>query len=84
MKQINYLEIKNIFKKNSLEVKSKVSESEIFKNIKTISKSTHDDLTFFSNIKYMKDLNNTKAKACLIEEKFSYTISSQYLSSNNC
>ncbi len=68
--QIKYSEIKNILEKNSLEVNSKIPKNETFFNIKTISNSSKDDLSFFSNQKYLKDLKKINAKACLIEEKF--------------
>ena len=70
MKKIKYKEIKEILRKNSLEVKSKISDNEIFFSLKTILNSSATDLTFFSNIRYIKDLSKIKAKACLIEEKF--------------
>ena len=70
MKKIKYIEIKNLLEKNSLEIKSEISNDEIFLNIKTISNSSIDDLSFFSNLKYLKDLKNIKAKACLIEDKY--------------
>ncbi len=70
MKKIKYIEIKKILEKNSLEVSSELSENEIFSNLKTISNSSENDLSFFSNIRYLNDLKEIKAKACLIEEKF--------------
>ena len=70
MKKIKYIEIKEILEKNSLEVKSTISDEEIFLSLKTISNSSEHDLSFFSNIRYLNDLQKIKAKACLIEEKF--------------
>ena len=70
MKKIKYSDIKNILEKNSLEVKSYISLDETFTNIKSIINSSHEDLTFFSNIKYLQYLKNTKAKACFIKEEF--------------
>ncbi len=70
MKQIRFLEIKNILKHHSIEVISDISDDEKFDNIKTIANSTNKDLSFFSNIKYLNDLKKTKAKACLIEDKY--------------
>ena len=70
MKKIKYIEIKEILEKNSLEVTSTISEKEIFLSLKTISNSSKDDLSFFSNFRYLNDLKKIKAKACLIEEKF--------------
>ena len=70
MKKIKFIEIKEILEKNSLEVNSDISEKEIFKSLKTISNSSENDLSFFSNIRYLNDLKKIKAKACLIQEKF--------------
>ena len=70
MKKIRYIDIKNIFNKNLLDVNSKISDDEIFFSIKSIKNSTNKDLTFISNQKYLNDLKKIKAKACLIEEKF--------------
>ena len=70
MKKINFSDIKEIFKKNSLEFFSDISNDETFLSIKTISSSLSTDLSFFSNIKYLNYLKSTNAKACLIEEKY--------------
>ncbi len=70
MKKIKYKEIKEILKKNSLEVESNISDEEIFLSLKSISNSSENDLSFFSNIRYLNVLKKIKAKACLIEEKF--------------
>ena len=69
-KKIKFKDIKNILKKNSLEVYSKITDNENFLKLKSITNSSINDLSFFSNIKYLNDLKNIKAKACLIEEKY--------------
>ena len=70
MKQIKYKEIKVLLKKHSQKIISKISDDEIFLNVKTILNASSNDLSFFSNLKYLNDLKNTKAKACLIEDKY--------------
>ncbi len=70
MKKIKYIEIKEILEKNSLEVTSAISDNETFLSLKTISNSSKNDLSFFSNIRYLNDLRKIKAKGCLIESKF--------------
>ncbi len=70
MKKIKYKEIKDLLNKNSLEVISNISDDEIFLSIKTILNASDKDLSFFSNVRYLNDLKNIKAKACLIENKF--------------
>ncbi len=70
MRKIKYIEIKELLDKNSLAVKSKISDHETFLSLKTISNSSYNDLSFFSNIRYLNELKKIKAKACLIEQKF--------------
>jgi len=70
LKKIKYIEIKEILEKNSLEVTSTISDEQIFLSLKTISNASENDLSFFSNIRYLNDLKKIKAKACLIDERF--------------
>ena len=70
MKKIKYKEIKELLNKNSVGIVSKISDDEIFSSLKTISNATDKDLSFFSNKRYLNDLKNIKAKACLIENKY--------------
>ncbi len=69
-KKIKFSDIKILLKDNSIDVKSEISEDEIFLSIRTISNATDKDISFFSNQKYLSDLKKIKAKACLIENKF--------------
>ena len=41
-----------------------------FSNIRSILSCDHDDISFFSNEKYLDNLKFIKAKACLINEKY--------------
>ena len=66
--KIKYLDIKNILKQNSIDVNSDLSDDETLLSVKTLINSTQNDLTFFSNLKYLDDLSNIKAKACLIKK----------------
>ena len=50
-------------------VKSNISDNESFSSIKTLSNSNKNDLSFFSNLKYINDLKKSKAKACIIEDR---------------
>ena len=70
MKKIKYIEIKNILEKNNIKTDSTILDDEIFYSIKTISNSRNNDLTFFSNYKYLNDLKTIKAKACLIQNEY--------------
>tara|TARA_B100000989_G_scaffold296910_1_gene281203 strand:+ start:563 stop:1549 length:987 start_codon:yes stop_codon:yes gene_type:complete len=78
LKKIKYIDIKNKLEKNSIEVNSIISNKEEFSSIKTILKSSDKDLSFFSNQKYVNDLKNIRAKACLIEDQY------KNLLPNNC
>ncbi len=69
MKTIKYLDIFNTLKNNSINVESNLDFNTSFSKINSILSSKNNDLTFFSNSKYLEDLKKTKAKACLIEEK---------------
>ncbi len=70
MKQIKYLEIEKILEANSVKAHSDIGKNETFINIKTITNSSNNDLTFLANKKYINELKTTKAKACLIENSF--------------
>ena len=70
MKTIKYIEIKKILENNLLKVTSVIADHEEFNSIKSINTASEHDISFFSNIKYLSNLNKTNAKACLIEEKF--------------
>jgi len=70
LKKIKYSQIKELLKEHLLEINSDIDDDECFTSIKTISNSTHNDLSFLSNIKYLNNLNKIQAKACLIEKKY--------------
>ena len=70
MKKIKYKEIKELLNKNSLEIISNISDDETFSSVKTITNASDKDLSFFSNQRYLNNLKNIKAKACLIENKY--------------
>ena len=72
LKKIKFSEIIDLLKKNQVDVNSNIPIDEYFTNIKTLTNSSSYDLSFFSNEKYLKDLQKTKAKACLINKKFSH------------
>ncbi len=70
MKKIKYSQIKKILEQNSIWFESDIKNNEFFFNLKTILNSSQEDLTFFSNIKYLNNLQKTRAKACIIEDKY--------------
>ena len=70
MKTIKYINIFEFFKKNSSFIESPIDNDMSFNKLKSITNADVDDLTFFSNKKYLTKLKNTKAKACLIDKKY--------------
>ena len=70
MKKIKFKEIKELLNKNSIELISNISDDEVFSSVKTISNALDQDLSFFSNQRYLNNLKNIKAKACLINNKY--------------
>ena len=67
-KEIKYSEIIKKLNDLNISISSKIKKDTIFSNIKSISKATKNDLSFFSNIKYINELKKIKAKGCLISE----------------
>ncbi len=57
-------------KKNSIKIESNLNDDELFDKISSVEKSTNNDLSFFSNIKYLDYLKNIQAKACIIQKAF--------------
>ena len=70
LKKISFKEIINNLENYSIKIKSDLDEDTLFSNISSISNATENDISFFSNIKYLNKLAQTKAKACLIKEEY--------------
>ncbi len=70
MKKIKNSLLFNYLHKNNIKFKSDLKLDEYVHDIKPILNATKNDLTFFSNIKYLKNLKQTKSKACIINKKF--------------
>ena len=70
IKKKNFQIIKNLLKKNSIEFDTTLDLNAIFDNINSLNNSTSNDLTFFHNSKYLNQLKETKAKACLIQKQY--------------
>ena len=67
---ISFKVIKIFLNKNSINFKTKLDDKTVFNKINSIEKASSNDLTFFHNDKYLKLLSKTKAKACLIQNKY--------------
>ena len=70
LNKITLSDILQCFHDHSFNFKSNININEKFNNLNTIKDSKANDITFLSNEKYLSDLKNTKAKACIINEKF--------------
>ena len=70
MKQIKYSQIVNKLQSNQIDVQSNIDINSIFLGIKSLSQASINDLSFFTNLKYLNDLKFSKAKACIISKKF--------------
>ena len=71
MKNIKYLDIINKFKLESIEVNSNLQMDITFENLKSLLEANTNDLTFFSNVKYIDYLKSCNAKACIISDRYS-------------
>ncbi len=78
MKKISYLDIKNKLEFKSIKVESNIKDETEFNNIRSISNADNNDLSFFSNIKYLNILSKCEAKACIVSRDYK-----KYLP-NNC
>ncbi len=74
MKKIKYSQIVIKLQSNQINVKSDIEDNSIFENIKPLLEAKFNDLSFFSNQKYINDLKSCKAKACIISKNFSYLL----------
>ena len=68
--KISFAIIKDFLKNNSIELETTLDLKAIFNSINSIKNSTSEDLTFFHNSKYLNQLKETGAKACLIQKKY--------------
>ncbi len=70
IKKISLEIIKNFLKNNSIELDTALDLKTIFNSISSIKNSNSEDLTFFHNSKYLNQLKETEAKACLIQKQY--------------
>ena len=68
IKNINYFDIKQLLISNNIFPISDLNDKEIFTSLNSLSNANENDLTFFKDISQFKKLENTKAKACLINQ----------------
>ena len=65
-KKITLEEIKNFLGNFSIKISTNIKNDEIFFSINSITKASLKDITFYIDNKYLLQLRDTKAKACLI------------------
>ena len=70
MKTIKYSDIVVRLNQNLIEVKSDIKDDEEFSGINSLLNAQKEDISFFSNIKYVDNLKICKAKACLINSNY--------------
>ncbi len=70
MKTIKYSDIVIKLNQNLIEVKSDIDDDEKFSGINSILNAQKEDISFFSNIKYVDNLKICKAKACIINSNY--------------
>ena len=66
-KKINYLDISKFLESNSITLESNIDKSEMFENINTLSNANINDISFFSNIKYLEILKHVRQKLALLK-----------------
>ncbi len=66
IKQITYLDIKNLLIKNNINPIADLSDSELFTSLNSLGNANENELTFFNDNSQLKKLHKTKAKACLV------------------
>ena len=70
MQTIKFSQILSELEKNNIYINNKIDTDMCFNKLNTINSADFNDLTFFSNKKYLNDLKHNKAKACLIQNQF--------------
>ena len=69
MKSVIFFKKKKNVSFSSLFPNLKIKKNLIINNIRTLNKSTKNDLTFFNSIKYKSDALSTKASFCITTKK---------------
>ena len=68
-KKNTFEEIKNFLENFSINISTNIKSDEIFFGINSITKASVKNITFYNDYKYLLQLKNTKAKACLITKE---------------
>jgi UDP-3-O-[3-hydroxymyristoyl] glucosamine N-acyltransferase len=68
--KITYLDIKNLLISNNINPLSDLSDDDFFTSLNSIANANENELIFFNDYSQLKKLEKTKAKACLINNKY--------------
>jgi len=68
--KITYFDIKNLLISNNINPVSELNDNELFTSLNSITNANENELTFFNDYSQLKKLEKTKAKACLINNKY--------------
>ena len=68
--KINFAVITDFFKDKNILYQSNIDSDIIFEGISSVDNSKKNYITFFNNKKYIKNLENTYASACIISEEY--------------
>ena len=68
-KKISYLDIKNLLISYNINPISDLKNNDLFTSFNSINNANNTELTFFNDTSQLKVLQNTRAKACLINKK---------------
>ena len=68
-KKNTFEEIKNFLENFSINISTNIKSDEIFFGINSITKASVKNITFYNDYKYLLQLKDTKAKACLITKE---------------
>mgnify|MGYP001181122464 CR=1 FL=1 len=68
--KIIYLDIKHLLVSNNINPSSDLTDSDYFTSLNSLTNADKNELIFFNDISQLKKLEKTKAKACLINNKY--------------
>jgi len=68
-KKITLEEIKNFLENFSIKISTNIQSNEIFLGINSIKRASEKEIIFYNNYKYLLQLKETKAKACLVTKE---------------
>ena len=70
IKKITYLDIKNLLMSYNIYPVSNLEDNVLFTSLNSLKNSNENELTFFNDYSQLINLKKTKAKACLIHDKY--------------